>query len=582
MIRHFELLGSGRQPPPVVQLTKTIRCTSGEEKNFVDINAVKDVIGNPKFKDHYTVVYTIAGPSRTGKSFLLNLFWNFLQNRDQTIDYKLWFRAVGKVERIFEWKRGVKSFTLGIHILKEPIVLSHNGKKVALFLADTQGIFDHRTSQRNQTFLGTFSFLISSFIIFNVQNRIETTHLDAIYKSATNLKDTDGFYMMQKQSLMFVVRDSDGAGDDDDDTYGMEGGKRYFKTLIQEDNPNRAVEHQMMHEYMEFAFGDNIPCCLLPHPGDAVKSTTCSAADLNDDFQREIIKLFQEMKKGCKINIKTIRRKQFKCGELYEAIKDYVFRFGSDLDIDENSSFCLNDFRAQVITHLKNEADKFLKLLSNQEIWKGSNETIVKNLEKIKRKLLSNFKQKIVGFYPQRIGNKSCQELDRVLSQLIKNIKICLHVDEVYKRAILEYNKWLNINARQHLEQASNFTFLAREVRDTLLQEMNEIIYEHEEETENLREIVKQCKEYFFNHTNKLTAGVDEDIQDFLKVMGMIRHGINFVKTLNFVPIILAFFPAFGPVASAITTGGLFVTEALLQGGGFIAEDIYCNRIRKK
>ena len=62
---------------------------------------------------------------------------------------------------------------------------------------------------------------------------------------------------MQKESLMFIVRDwnsieSDDESDDEGDqnfSYGMEGRKDYFNTLIRKDSPNKAKEHKSMREY---------------------------------------------------------------------------------------------------------------------------------------------------------------------------------------------------------------------------------------------------------------------------------------------------------------------------------------------
>ena len=514
----------------LVQLAKSV------ENNFiVDLEAVKAVLENPIYKDHYVAIYTIAGPSRTGKSFLLNLFWNFLQCSDRIQNYEQWLRIPRQVRQVFKWRKSVKPHTQGIHILKEPIVISHNGKKIALFLADTQGIFDHKTSQRNQTFLGTFSFLISSFMIYNVQNRIETTHLDAIYKGANNLRGSDGFYMMQKESLMFVVRDWDNAGndgnDDDEDqsyAYGMDGGKRYFKTLIQEDDPNRAVEHQMMREYMEFAFDDNIPCCLLPHPGDAVKSTTCSAADLNDDFQREIFKFFQEIKRGCKINIKTIQREQYKCGELYEAIKDYVAELGPHLDVTDHDSFLVKDFRAKMSMHVKKHVEDFFMLSTNQD-WERDTARCVNNLDTLKQQIISDFRRKAETFFRQRSVFEWEEELNRVLSQAIKHLKTSLRVAEFYRKAILDFRNWQNANAILHLTDRQKTAITAREIRELSLNEMKESIRQQVQDEEVFDCIFSQCKQYFMVHTNKLSAAIDEDIESFLKKIENTQTGIKFV-----------------------------------------------------
>ena len=500
-----------------VQLTKTEEKNNGEKNFIVDISAVKDVLGNPQYENHYAAIYTIAGPSRTGKSFLLNLLWNFLQKSDQKNDYKQWSKATGQVEKIFEWKRDVKPCTQGIYILKEPIVIPHNEEKIALFLADTQGIFDHNTSQRNQTFLGTFSFLISSFMIFNVQNRIEGTHLDAIYKSATNLRGSDRCYTMQRESLMFVVRDSNDVVDDDD--YGMEGGKKYFKAAFQEDDQNKAEEHKMMREFLKFAFGDNIPCCLLPHPGDAVKRETCSVTDLNDDFQKETFKLFQEMESGCKRTIKTIHNKLLKCKKLYENIQGYVSQFGLHLDVSDHESFLMKEFRLKMNFHVISHVEEFLDLSTKQEIWKKTKESLVSELKELKIKQESSFRKKVAEYYSNKLIAEWEEELSRVLTHAVRNLTVCLHVDQAYKKAILDYNKCQKKWAELRLSDNASWATITRAKRKKLLEEMEISIGQQAANKKDSEYIFSQCKVYFEEHSNKLSAAIDEDIDVFLKKM---------------------------------------------------------------
>ena len=55
--------------------------------------------------------------------------------------------------------------------------------KVALFLMDTQGLFDLMASAEKITVIGTLSFLMSSLQCFNVKEVIHCTHLEYIYVS---------------------------------------------------------------------------------------------------------------------------------------------------------------------------------------------------------------------------------------------------------------------------------------------------------------------------------------------------------------------------------------------------------------
>ena len=55
--------------------------------------------------------------------------------------------------------------------------------QVALFLVDTQGLFDIEASERDVTIMGTLNFLLSSLQCFNVMRRIDKVQLDYIFVS---------------------------------------------------------------------------------------------------------------------------------------------------------------------------------------------------------------------------------------------------------------------------------------------------------------------------------------------------------------------------------------------------------------
>ena len=538
--------GSGKidSTDSFVQLTSTQQTTSGEKILLVDVNAVDKVFGNSQYKDCYAAIYTIAGPTRSGKSFLFSLLWEFLKSSKEEKTSDKWSNNKQKVKKIFQWRKGPNPCTDGIYILKEPFTIPSKKGKIALFLMDTQGIFDHNTSERNQTFLGTFSFLLSSFMFFNVDKGIKTPHLESIYKYATNLRGSDGSFMMQKDSLMFIVRDwmnieTDDDSDDDDSKsndgndndqsfpYGMEGGKKYFKALIRDDYTNKAKEQKMMREYLDHAFGEDIPCCLLPHPGNAVGRKSCSIADLSGDFRRESFKFFQEMTKSNRIIIKRSQNKNYKCGELCETIKDYVTQLGRHLDVADRNSFLLTDFRVKMSRHVRNRVEEFLGLSQEQNVWQGNYDTVEifeSYLVEKRIEMKSKFREDAEKFFPQRVMEEWVEELDRVLSQVSRNLKTSIHVDEAYKKAIVMFSEWQKSNAAIHLEEkGKDFSDKARKIRNDLLLELNKKI-KHLEKVEDLEEIFSQCKEYFVNHTNKITAAIDADIEKFLERMKITRY----------------------------------------------------------
>ena len=523
----------------IIQLTKTQLSDTGEKILHVDMDNIKTVFGNREYKDYHVAIYTIAGPMRTGKSFLLSLLWSFLKNYKNEKSYEQWLNSNKEATKIFEWKRGAKPCTHGIYILRKPIVSEEN--KVALFLADTQGTFDYHVSEQNQTFLGTFNFLLSSVLIFNVQNRIETTHLDTVYKHAANLTGKDGSFAMEKESLMFVVRDWFNNGkeknendcdetkneqnnnqfesdadascssneDDQEFPFGMEGGKSYLNSMFGNESSNK--EHKRMREYMNFAFGENIACYLLPYPGDAVRRKTCIKASLDSKFLQQTFKFFQQFRN--KTKIKQIQSKPCRSGELCEALIDYVSVFGTCLNVTDTESFFKKDFKVKMSRHLRSYVAKFINLLSEQSFEK---ENFEKTLNSCKSEIEKEFRQALKNFGPEKRLVIWEKELQNVLFQVTENLKICFHVEKQYKKAILKYNDWLN-NSRSLLEIL--FRCQAEEKRLKCLTIMKQKICQQIKNINGFEHIFHQCSEFFNIHTNKLTAKLDDDIASFLTEM---------------------------------------------------------------
>ena len=161
--------------------------------------------------------------------------------------------------------------------------------------------------------------------------------------------------LMVRSSLMFVVRDhvcveciGDSGDDDEDFPYGTEGGKKYFHPIIQDKSSNKATEHKILREFLEYAFGNDIPCCLLPQPGNAIGRKSCKVADLNKEFQQECFKLFQEIASNKEVKIKKMQEVVCTCKTLCETIQEYVDLFGPYLVVDNQYSTSRNKLLVSV------------------------------------------------------------------------------------------------------------------------------------------------------------------------------------------------------------------------------------------
>ena len=71
----------------VLQLTKEIKREDGSVKVVIDVDKLRYVFLNPEYKDHLVAVYAIAGPFRSGKSFLQNLLGSYLRRMEVSLSY---------------------------------------------------------------------------------------------------------------------------------------------------------------------------------------------------------------------------------------------------------------------------------------------------------------------------------------------------------------------------------------------------------------------------------------------------------------------------------------------------------------
>ncbi len=106
-----------------------------DNKYQFDLNAVNSILD--KIGDCYVSIYSVNGPSRTGKSFLLNFFLRYLMNDNDWLYDDLIIDKNSTIK--FDWSGGCERITTGIYIWSEPFIkIRSDGSKVAVLLMDTQ------------------------------------------------------------------------------------------------------------------------------------------------------------------------------------------------------------------------------------------------------------------------------------------------------------------------------------------------------------------------------------------------------------------------------------------------------------
>ena len=168
-------------------------------------------------------IIAIAGEYRKGKSFVLNFFLQFLQHRCKTETSLLnitenevesssdheWLHDIERNSG-FQFRSGIKRHTTGIGMWSVPFLLKKSdGKKLAVIVIDSQGLYDSSTNSDDNVRLVTIVSLLSSSLMMNTPQNINM-------KQLTELKyfmdyATTGSKVSEEskpfQRLTFLLRD---------------------------------------------------------------------------------------------------------------------------------------------------------------------------------------------------------------------------------------------------------------------------------------------------------------------------------------------------------------------------------------
>lgn len=225
----------------------------------------------------------------------------------------------------FSWKSGTDRDTTGL-VLWSDIFLydAPNGEKIAIYLMDTQGLFDHQTTTADNSRIFSLSTLISSVQILNLFNIIHEDQLQYLQfatefaryasESKTNSKSF--------QNLLILVRDWNNPAVH---SFGFRGGKQYLKNFL-EIRDDQKPELKSVRRYLGSAF-ESINCFLMPHPGKSVATDSTydgNWADIDEEFVESMNELFPALLGPKKLKTKIINGNAIKPAELIVFIKTYV------------------------------------------------------------------------------------------------------------------------------------------------------------------------------------------------------------------------------------------------------------------
>ncbi|CAO1390923.1 unnamed protein product [Diamesa tonsa] len=270
------------------------------EKLKLNLETLETLFLDDLVADRNAVVISIVGAFRTGKSFLLNYFLRFMYanyrstrnpnatfNKDENL--KNWLEDEHEMLKGFPWKCSKKKGTVCIKFWSDVFLFDDetNGEKIAIYLMDTEGLFEHGSLSADNARILSFSTFISSVQIINLLNIIQENdlkYLKFVTESAKlagtgNIgKDGDSY-----QNLMFLIRDWNSLLDYE---YGLDGGEKFLENFLKIRDFHITTELESIRQYLKSSF-DEINCFLMPYPGKIVarsQSYDGRLSNIDEDF----------------------------------------------------------------------------------------------------------------------------------------------------------------------------------------------------------------------------------------------------------------------------------------------------------
>lgn len=290
---------------------------TGENNFEFDIKSCEKILLAPNVRDKPVVVISVAGAFRTGKSFLLGFFLRYLRNRG-TGD---WLGDVNMPLEGFSWRGGSDRDTKGILLWDEVFeVTTHEGRKVAVVLMDTQGTFDNESTLNECVRIFGLSILSSSVQVYNISHKIQENdleHLQLFIEYGRLAKEDTKKEPFQK--LLFVVRDWQCPYDH---SYGAKGGKQLLDKWLHS-SKNLKPELKECREHITSCFSE-IKCFLMPYPGQKAATTKDfdgRLSSIDSDFTKQLKDLVPSVLAPENLLVKRICGAEVTCAKLVTYIQ---------------------------------------------------------------------------------------------------------------------------------------------------------------------------------------------------------------------------------------------------------------------
>lgn len=332
------------------------------------IERLHDIFNREDVCDLPACILAVAGPMRTGKSFLLCYLLRYLKEAG----CHGWMGGENEPLSGFHHEQSEDGVTKGITIWSEPFIVNTPTGKVAVYLVDSQGAFDSTSSGGEENFIFALTQQLSSVMVYNVMSRINENDLNNFLVFSSYAKCQE----LSFQKLVFLVRDWNSPLMYN---YGSSGGESlcYDKLLA---NDTQSERSQEIRQYLWNSF-DEIKCFLMPDPGTNVREKEGfdgRLADLRDSFKTCLKEFAEQLLSSNNLVIKKMNTREVTSGQLYKHIKEYAEESYKNMSPFENGTMLQMNVEYRSSNNVKLAHEEFI---NKMELVKADVQKVIQSKE---------------------------------------------------------------------------------------------------------------------------------------------------------------------------------------------------------
>uniref|UniRef100_A0A8C3T9T2 Uncharacterized protein n=1 Tax=Chelydra serpentina TaxID=8475 RepID=A0A8C3T9T2_CHESE len=406
--------GPGAQQGPGVQLEpgRPVQLVRLDKEGglTLDEEALSRCLEKGGVGDAPVCLVSIIGEQRRGKSFLMNCLLRRLRSLNQQ----------NVAPGGFECRAGTATVTKGVWIWGQPLWIQAQGRKVAVFLVDTEGSLDLQRCMETSIKLSVFSILLSSYWIFNISStftRTEADYLEMFIHVAKEVGETCNLPPIQRLDLL--VRDWQLSG-----AYGADEGQEYLRTITRD--LEASAEQPLVLGALR---ASGTRCYLLPHPGTGfTKSRAGMPGDVDEDFRQYLRDYVTAVAGSVGTHVRTDRARRALTGaQLATRIKDvsrYLkikhYNFSSPVKMAKTFAAMRQQKNSKAVEATRREFEQFVQELdrghqSMSRCLRVKPAEIQRQLEGKQQELLKQCQGQLWGKDPQK--EAALKELEQGLAK---------------------------------------------------------------------------------------------------------------------------------------------------------------------